>query len=180
MKKIILLICTFLVFSIYGLEVDFVSSFNIEELPTKLLNIKQQFQINRTCPVDYLVKSADDSILKKIIVFDPIFGGGANIMPTLPKEKLILFVWEPGILPFDVYDAYSRIYTWDDTLVDNVKFFRFNYPYLMAYKENPLPIAERKLCTMVVGNWTSQRLKVLKFFEANHPEELRLLWKMPP
>jgi len=180
MNKTVLLICVFLVFSIYGLEVDIVSSFNIEELPSKLLNMKQQFQINRTCPVDYLTKSVDNSNLKKIIVFDPTFGGGGNIMPTLPKEKLVLFVWEPSILTSDLYDAYAQVYTWDDTLVDNVKFFRFNYPYLMPYRENPLPFAERKLCTMVVGNWTSQRLNVLKFFETNHPQELECYGRFPP
>ena len=176
----ILLLCTFLIFSIYGIEVDVVSSFNIEELPSKLLNGKQPFQIHRTCPIDYLTKSAANRDVKKIIVFDPIFGGGVNIIPTLPKEKLVLFVWEPGVLPFDLYDAYSRVYTWDDTLVDNIKFFRFNYPYLTPYRENPFSFAERKLCTMVVGNWTSPRLHVLKFFEASHPQELECYGRCPP
>lgn len=128
MKKIAFSICNFIIFSIYGLEVDIISSFNIEELPSKLLNIKQDFYINRTCPVDYLTKPADNSSLRKIIVFDPIFGGGVNIIPTLPKEKLVLFVWEPNALPPGLYDPYSRVYTWDDNIFDNKKFYRFNYP----------------------------------------------------
>lgn len=33
---------------------------------------------------------------------------------------------------------------------------------------------------MVVGNWTSQRLNVLKFFEANHPRELECYGRCPP
>lgn len=161
-------------------EIDIISSFNINELPSKLSCIQNEFTINRTSPVDYLTKSADDPNLQKIIVFDPIFGGGAQILPTLPKEKLVLFVWEPSTLPSDIYDAYCRVYTWDDTLVDNIKFFRFNYPYLMPYKENPPPFEKKKLCAMVVGNWTSQRLKVLKFFEASHPEQLECYGSPPP
>ncbi len=180
MKKIVCLMWFFICFSINGLEVDIVSSFDIDELPSKLLNIKQEFKINRTYPADYWAKSADDSNLKKIIVFDPTFGGATSIMPTLPKEKLVLFLWEPHILPLDIYDAYSRVYTWDDSLVDNVKFFRFNYPCLMPYRENALSFEKKKLCTMVVGNWTKERLSVLKFFENNYPEGLECYGKCPP
>ncbi len=163
-----------------ALEVDIISSFNIEELPSKMSNVKSEFTLKLTCPVDYLNRSADDSILKKIIVFDPIFGGAVNIIPTLPKEKLVLFVWEPNILSSEIYDAYSRVYTWDDTLVDGIKFFRFNYPYLMPFKGHWVAFENKKLCTMVVGNWTEQRLNLVQFFERNHPEGLECYGRSPP
>src|SRR5690349_1775667 len=121
MKKITCLYFVFVPFLSRCLEVDIISSFIVDDLSAKLLNIKNEFKINKTVPVDYFTKSAYEPSLKKILVFDPIFGGGATIIPSLPKEKLVLFVWEPNILPLDLYDAYSRVYTWNDELVDNVK-----------------------------------------------------------
>ena len=180
MRKIVYLACALIPLILNALEVDIVSSFNIDELPATLSNVKQKFVVNKTVPADYCKKSAYDPVLKKIIVFDPIFGGGATIMPTLPKEKLVLFVWEPGLLPSELYDFYSRVYTWDDTLVDGVKFFRFNYPYLMPFMGDSTPFEEKKLCAMVVGNWTLQRLNVLHFFEENHPEGLDCYGRCPP
>lgn len=163
-----------------AVEVDIISSFNIDELPPKLVNVKSEFTLKLTCPVDYLNGCGDESALKKIIVFDPIFGGGVNIMPTLPKEKLVLFVWEPGSLSLEIYDAYSRVYTWDDTLIDGIKFFRFNYPYLIPFKEHSILFENKKLCTMVVGNWTEQRLNLFRFFEMHHPEGLECYGRSPP
>lgn len=179
MRNIVYFTCALIPFVLNALEVDIVSSFNIEELPATLLNVKQEFIVNSTVPADYYTKSASNQTLKKIIVFDPIFGGGITIMPTLPKEKLVLFVWEPGLLPSELYDPYSRVYTWDDTLVDGVKFFRFNYPYLMPYSGDCPLFENKKLCTMVVGNWTEQRLNVLRFFEMNYPEELECYGRYP-
>ena len=180
MKRIICLFFAFTSFFLIGLEVDIVSSFNIDELPARLLNIKREFKVNKTVPVDYLTRSANDPSLKKILVFDPTFGGGATIFPSLPKEKLVLFVWEPDILSLDIYDAYSRVYTWDDELIDNVKFFRFNYPYLMPYRNNVHSFQKRQLCTIVVNKWTEQRLEVVRFFEAHHPEGLTCYGRCPP
>lgn len=180
MNKIFCFIFTAVCFSTHALEVDFVSSFDINELPSKLNNIKQEFKVNLTCPMDYVKRSANDPNLKKIIVFDPTYGNGPNVFPTLPKEKLVLFVWEPVILPSHIYETYSRVYTWDDTLVDNVKFFRFNYPYLMPNKENPIPFNKRKMCTLVVGNWTKERLNVVNFFDKNHPQDLECYGRFPP
>lgn len=179
MKKFFYCIFILIPFFCNALEVDIISSFNIEEIPAQLLNVKREFTLKLTCPADYL-KSFDEPTVKKIIVFDPIFGGGLNIIPTLPKEKLVLFVWEPGILPLELYDAYSKVYTWDDTLVDEIKFFRFYYPYMMPYKENLVPFENKKLCAMVVGNWTLPRLNMLYFFEMNHSEKLDCYGRCPP
>src|SRR3972149_3997208 len=54
-------------------------------------------------------------------------------LARLPKEKLILFAWEPPTVQKRLYrdktyKLFSKIYTWNDDLVDNVKFFKFYYP----------------------------------------------------
>ena len=177
--KIALFLCTLFPLFANAFEVDIVSSFNIEELPSKLETVRQTFQVNRVCPSDYFVRKAPyDPNLVKIIVFDPFLN--RDVIPKLPKEKLILFLWEPENHPLAFYQSYSKVYTWDDRLVDNVKFFRFNYPYLMPFQKSPFPFEERKLCTTVVGNWTAWRLNILNFFEAYHPEDLECYGRCPP
>ncbi len=96
----------------------------------------------------------------------------------LPKEKLILFMWEPPTVQRRLYtkkmqDLFSKIYTWDDDLVDNVRFFKFYYPVLQKMAAD-LPVFEKKkLCTMVFSNKTSRhpqqlytaREEMIQFFE---------------
>lgn len=157
--------------SVNGYEIDIIANFNIEELPSTLLPIKQEFDVKTIDLFDYFRgKSPTDPNLRKIIVFNPYLN--QELISQLPTEKVILFVWEPEILPPDFYDSYSKVYTWDDNLIDNKKFFRFNYPYLMPMLENPIPFETRKLCTMVCGNWTKERLEILRFFSSTHPRDL--------
>lgn len=177
MKKIIYFLCVLIPICIDGLEVDILANFNIEELPSKLLPIKETFDVKTVSLSDYFeYKSPNEPY--KIIVFNPYFD--RDLISMLPKEKLILFVWEPETLPISFYNEYAKIYTWDDSLIDNKKFFRFNYPYLMPMRENTIPFEEKKLCAMVVGNWTKQRLDILRFFESNYPKELDCYGRCQP
>ena len=62
----------------------------------------------------------------------------------VPQNKLVLFLWEPptvepeGYAP-EVLEHFGKVFTWDDDLVDNQKFFKFHYPVLRSKIEN-LPI----------------------------------------
>lgn len=180
-RAAIFLICLFYPFFISAFEVDIVANFDLKGVPSKILNENHEFKVNRTSPIHYLAKSGHDSSLKKIIVFDlPNAGNAPKIFPNLPKEKLILFVWEPKIFRSDIYDLYAKVYTWDDTLVDNVKFFRFNYPYLMPFRESSLSLMKKKLCTIIAAHWTKERLNILEFFETYHPEDLDCYGRKAP
>lgn len=96
----------------------------------------------------------------------------------LPKKKLLLITYEPpSVLPEmyspEVLDYFDRVLTWDDSLVDNVKFFKFNYAVLQGMINNVVPFSQKKLLTQISGNKTSshvhelysERLKVIQFFE---------------
>lgn len=102
----------------------------------------------------------------------------------LPKEKMVLFMWEPYIRLSKMYnenlrDCFSKIYTWNDDLVDGVKYFKFFYPVLRPMIADPVPFEEKKFCTLVSGyvnnpakypgkhpdELYSQRLKAVEFFE---------------
>ncbi len=176
MKKIICFaLC---VFSLNALEIDILSDFGINGLPAQLLNVKKEFDVHETETPDYFQKhSPNRPELAKIIVFNTSFD--QKIISTLPKEKLVLFVWEPVTLAPSFYDAYARVYTWDDSLADNKKFFRFNNPYLMPFKQNSIRFEYKKLCAMVVGNWTKERRKILQFFRKKHPHQLACYGKPP-
>ena len=101
-----------------------------------------------------------------------------------PKNTFILFLWEPPIILPKMYEKknfkqFSKIYTWDDDLVDNKKFFKFYYPVLLPMIENPVPFEEKRLCTMVASNKKnhhpkelySERKKVIEFFEMQEGDD---------
>jgi alpha(1,3/1,4) fucosyltransferase len=91
---------------------------------------------------------------------------------SLPKEKMVLFMWEPYIRMRKLYnqnlhDCFSKIYTWNDDLVDNVKYFKFNYPVLRPMTADVVPFDEKKLCTLVTG-YVNNPAK----YPGEHPNEL--------
>jgi len=96
----------------------------------------------------------------------------------LPKEKLVLFLWEPPlVLPKmykkETFERFSKIYTWNDDLVDNQKFFKFYYPVLTPMISDLPSFEEKRLCTFVgthlqndaPGSLYFERIKAIAFFE---------------
>lgn len=99
-------------------------------------------------------------------------------LSKLPKEKLILFMWEPPVVLKKMYrskilDHFTKVYTWDDDLVDNQKFFKFYYPVLRQMLPDLPHFEDRKLCTLVCSNLRSshllelysERKRVIEYFE---------------
>jgi alpha(1,3/1,4) fucosyltransferase len=106
-------------------------------------------------------------------------------MKDLPKNQLVLFMWEPRMHARKMYnkalhDCFSRVYTWDDDLVDRRHYFKFFYPVLSPMLEKIPAFEEKKLCTLVSGchllgkdfakkypsELYSERRKAVLFFEA--------------
>lgn len=99
-------------------------------------------------------------------------------LAKLPKEKRVLITYEPpSVMPemFDrqMLDYFGTVLTWDDTLVDNIKFFKFNYQVLNPMIPDVVPFSQKKWLTQISGNKTSahpdelysERVKVIKYFE---------------
>jgi alpha(1,3/1,4) fucosyltransferase len=99
-------------------------------------------------------------------------------LSKLPKDKLVLFMWEPKTVLCRMYlpkirNCFSQIYTWDDSLVDGKTHFKFYYPVLLPMIEEIVPFEEKKLCTLVASNLKShfknelysERKKAIRFFE---------------
>ena len=96
-------------------------------------------------------------------------------LERLPKEKLILFMWEPKFHLQDMYSQefhkhFSRIYTWDDDIVDNKRYFKFYYPVLKPMLHELPSFEEKKLLTLVSGY--SRKYFEDETRQKKHPEEL--------
>lgn len=103
--------------------------------------------------------------IDKVIVMNPFFDPPERLM-GIPKEKLVLFTWEPHGASPDYCSHFGRIYTYNDDLVDGKKYFKFTYTNLTSMIENRTPFEDKKLCTMIVANWEPKnRVNMVRFFE---------------
>lgn len=123
------------------------------------------------------VKNLNDAAL--IILFDiPGPQDGKDFLKNYPKNKLVLFMWEPPLGKWENFvttyrDYCSRVYTWDQTLVDNVKYYQFFYPVYRLMIDDVWEFEKKKLCTLISSDWSSsfpnelysKRYEVIQFFE---------------
>ena len=129
----------------------------------------------------------DNEVSKWVFMNVPRSAGRKFRLDRLPKEKAILFMWEPPIRLRKMYSekvqrCFSRIYTFRDDLVDGKTYFKLHYPVLQSMREQLPSFEERKFCTMIVGATSdksrhhpnelySKRIEAIRFFEEHHPED---------
>ncbi len=110
-----------------------------------------------------------------------------------PKEKLLLFLWEPpSVMPenyrTDYHEQFSKVYTWNDSLVDNQKYWKLFHPVLIPMIQESISFEKKKLCTLIACNkWSahpnelySERSRVIQFYESQHSDEFDLYGKWWP
>lgn len=120
--------------------------------------------------------------VNKIILFE-LYGYDPFVLQAYPKDKLSLFLWEPPVTvpvnyQMENHEYFSKIFTWDDSLVDNQKYFKFFYPELGTITEDLIPFSEKKLCCFIGRNKFSfhpaqlygARIACIKFFEITVPD----------
>ncbi len=96
----------------------------------------------------------------------------------MPKEQLVLVLWEPPTVEPEGYEPlflqhFGKVLTWDDDLVDNVRFFKFCYPEVKPLSVEVVPFAQKKFCVLLGTRRGSNhpkelykaREKVIEFFE---------------
>lgn len=103
--------------------------------------------------------------------------------------KKILFLFEPPSVEPNQYNKqnhiiFDKIFTWDDDLVDNVKYFKFYLPLYDRFDPSYFEISfdQKKFCTMICFNKNSghqnelysERRKTIEFFENLKTKELDL------
>jgi alpha(1,3/1,4) fucosyltransferase len=80
------------------------------------------------------------------------------------------------------HDKFSKIFTWDDNLVDNKKFFKNNFSFNLPSDINKNLDKKVKLCTLIAGNKKvnhsnelySERVKAINWFLKEHPQDFDL------
>lgn len=137
--------------------------------PQMYLPIKRKFKTNYHLNLTGFARKfgRDDPNLHKIVFIDCCLDPK---MVKLPKDKLICFKWEPDKFDPVYYNFYSRVYTFEDKLIDNKKFFKYYYPVLRPMLQNIPSFKEKKLCCMIATRWLPDRIKILDFF-AKKPKD---------
>lgn len=128
------------------------------------------------------VESLDNLKDVAFIITQDIHKDQLNNLTKYPKEKLILFVWEPPSVLQNNYnkvfhDYYGNVITWSDDMLDQgtqeTKYFKYHYPYLADMIRDTVSFENRKLCTLISANKNSdyenelysERLNTINFFE---------------
>ncbi len=127
-----------------------------------------------------------------LIVYD-VFLDQLPYLERFPKEKLILFLWEPpSVIPenynVENHRIFSKVFTWNDALVDNTKYFKFFYPVQRPMIANPIGYEWKRLCTLVSCNKESSfptelytaRRQLIDFFESFSNDDFDLYGKWWP
>jgi hypothetical protein len=113
-----------------------------------------------------------------------------NEMPsTLPTglqiKKSYLLLFESELIRPDNWNKrshkhFSKIFTWNDDLVDNEIYFKMNFTHFGSVRF--VEFSEKtKFCTLIAGNKSvqhplelySERRKIIRWFENNQPEKFR-------
>lgn len=98
--------------------------------------------------------------------------------------KKFLFLMEPPVVAILSYSScvhyfFDRVYTWDDSLVDNKKYWKYLWPQSRYWIDTKaVPFIEKKLLTLINGNKTSlgknelysERDRAIRYFEENNIE----------
>lgn len=88
----------------------------------------------------------------------------------------------PGNNNLKLHLPFRKIYTWNDDLVDNKRYFKINYCFDLERKFSFDNENRKKFCTVISGNkyvkheneLYSLRKEYIRWFEDNHPDEFDL------
>jgi len=102
-------------------------------------------------------------------------------------QNLYLIILESPIIKPDNYDKedhkyFKKIFTWDDALIDNKKYFKINYSHKIPDELIFDLEAKNKLCTLISSNkftahsseLYTERIRAIRWFENNHPDDFDL------
>lgn len=120
------------------------------------------------------------------------------------RKRNILFIGEPPLVnPFSFMKVYlfffPKVYTWNDNLVDNKKYFKYVLPKeIKKIKIKKAPFKDRKLLILMNSNLApffpfkllsypakelyTERVRAVDFFDENYPSDFALYgrgWNKP-
>ena len=105
----------------------------------------------------------------------------------LSKKNNYLLIYESKLIRPDNWQIekhkyFKKIFTWNDKFIDNKKYFKINYTYKIPFELNFHLNKKEKFCACIAGyklkthplELYSERIKAIRWFEKNHPENFDL------
>lgn len=100
-----------------------------------------------------------------------------------PKNQKYLFLFEPPVVAPMSYSRilhlfFTRVYTWNDSLVDSKKYFKYIWPHSWSCFQEWIPFAQKKNIVLMNANkfslgkheLYSERERAIRYFEKNNIE----------
>lgn len=149
--------------------------------------LRQEFK-----KLDYDLLTPDDILRQKSdIVLYLEMPKDLPLESEIHKSYLLLFETElirPDNWNLSSHKRFQKIFTWRDDLVDNKRYFKINWAYLVPDSISVMGQNKNKMCTLIAGNKSSshplelysKRKVAIRWFERNHPENFDLFgrgWK---
>ncbi|MDG4812243.1 glycosyltransferase family 10 [Hydrogenovibrio sp. 3SP14C1] len=110
-----------------------------------------------------------------------------QLPPITEHAKSYLLLFESELIRPDNWDtekhkAFNKVFTWNDDLIDNVKYFKMNFSFIIPKRISKDLSKKEKLCTLIAGNKKvnhslelySKRVEIIQWFEANHLDQFDL------
>ncbi len=147
--------------------------------PNYLLR-KEFFKNNYDLSTSDINKIQDSEI---ILYFDM-----PAVLPALEEidySYLIILECEviiPENWNFEKHKYFKKIFTWNDKIIDNKKYFKINFSQKIPSELNFSLLNKNKFCVIIAGNkyyrhpleLYSKRLDAIKWFEKYHPDKFDL------
>ncbi|PIK14710.1 glycosyltransferase family 10 [Halobacteriovorax sp. JY17] len=148
-------------------------SLNRDDCLRAFFLLKEEFKLKG---YDLSTQDVNSEIESEVVIYNEMPKDFSNVV----KEKSYLLIFESDIIRPDnwdlrKHDQFKKIFTWNDDYVDNVKYFKMNFPNTFHYT-NPEKCLREKFAALISGNKTSrherelysERLKTIHWFEKNH------------
>jgi len=103
------------------------------------------------------------------------------------KSPKNLVIWESEVIKPDNWDInnheyFKKIYTWNDSIIDNKKYFKINFAQEFPSHINKDLSKKIKLCALMASRKRAKhtleiytkRLEAIRWFEKNHPDDFDL------
>jgi hypothetical protein len=169
------------------MRIAFIILLSLGSLNAKKIDVVSNFTLDELVPRNKMVKDTGSQIRYFRYTFDLYYNnffrpdidkvlfmgdvGDEIALSKIPIEKRIMYRWEAPGGHGNLDYLFSRIYTFNDDVIDGIKYFKFYYPVLMPTISDPPAFKDKKFCVMITHRCTEERVNVLKFFESKPSEE---------
>lgn len=140
--------------------------------------LKQEFKKHGYDLSTQDINSTVDSV---IVIYNEM----PKILPSkneIKKSYLMLFESElirPDNLDLNKHKSFNKIFTWNDDIIDNKKYFKFNFSQQIPSSITKDLLKKEKLCSLIAGNKKvnhplelyTKRVEAIRWFEKNYHED---------